>query len=164
MIYIYNLGTRWYPWSILWFATFVWIRWFSSRIQLLVPGWLCGSWQAIFGNHLSFVGLQDQVSRELFHFAWQPWISQYQSHIWLLRRVWVIHSFFPHTNKILMWIRQTTIQHQVMEDIYRLFQLPTDCCCDWWKDLYNAWWSFSWFAKPGTNPTSDASNRCAWYR
>ena len=76
---------RRYSRSILWFVAAVWIWRISSGIQLPLPRRLRWSWQTIPGNHLSFAGLQNQVSRKLFLTPRQPWVRQYQQNIRILR-------------------------------------------------------------------------------
>ena len=135
-----------YPRPVLWPAALVWVWWFPSRIQLFVPWRLCGSREAVLGDHLPVVGIQNQVSWELLPSTWQPWVCLHQSDLWLL------------------WRMQEALQHQTVEDVYRLLQLLACGCHCWWKDLLLPWWAESWSPVYGTNPAYHATYRCAWSR
>lgn len=43
---------RWCTWAIFWSFKAFWVRWITSRSQLLVFGGLCGSREAEFGNNM----------------------------------------------------------------------------------------------------------------
>lgn len=133
-----------YPWSVLWLAAFVWIWRLSTRVKLPLPGWLRWSREAISWNHLSFAGLQDQIPREFFPAERQPWVCLHQPYLRLLWRV------------------QTALQYQAMEDLHRLFQLPTRSGHCWRENLLLPRWSQSWSPKHGTNSPNHEAHRCAW--
>ena len=63
---------RWHSWSILWLVAAVWIRRFSTWVQLPLFGRLRRSWETIFRDHLLVAGVQNQVSRKLFLTPRQP--------------------------------------------------------------------------------------------
>jgi len=64
-----------------------------------------------------------------------------------------------------LWqIRQTSVQHQIVEDLYRLFQLPAYRCYYRREDFYNAWWSESRSAVDGANTESHETDGCTRYR
>ena len=56
--------------------------------------------------------------------------------------------------------RQASVQYQIMEDLYRLFQLFADRGDHRREDIYHARWSFTRSPKYGTNQTSDEADRC----
>ena len=63
------------------------------------------------------------------------------------------------------WIpRQTQIQYQTVENLYRLFQLLANCRHHRREDFHNAWRAKSRPAVDGTNTESHASDRCAGHR
>ena len=80
---------RWYTWTIHRSFKVIWIWRISPRGKLLVFGWLRGQRKAVFGNHLSFVSVQDQISRELLSVAWKPRVCKHQQNIRLLWWMWV---------------------------------------------------------------------------
>ena len=51
----------------------------------------------------------------------------------------------------IRWNRQASVQHQIMEDVYRLLQLFTDRGNHRRKDIHNARWSFSRSAEYGAD-------------
>ena len=85
---IYNLYSflfsRWHPRPILRSVAAVWIRRFSTRIELPLPRRLRWSWEAIFRNHLLVTGVQNKVSRKLFPTQRQPRVRQYKQNIRIL--------------------------------------------------------------------------------
>ena len=78
------LFSRWHPRPILRSVAAVWIRRFSTRIQLPLPRRLRWSWEAIFRNHLLVTGVQNKVSRKLFPTPRQPRVRQYKQNIRIL--------------------------------------------------------------------------------
>lgn len=64
----------------------------------------------------------------------------------------------------LLCFRQTSIQHQTMENLHRLLQLFAHCRHCWWKDLLLPRWTESWPAEHGTDTSHYASHRCPRYR
>lgn len=76
------------------------------RVQLLVPGRLRGQREAVAGDDLPTAGLQDQIPRKLFPAERQPRMRLHKPYLRVLRRV------------------QATLQHQAVEDVHGLFQLP----------------------------------------
>lgn len=84
------IACRWYPWTIHWSSKVIWIWRISPRGKLLVFGWLCGQRKAVLGNHLSFVSIQDQISRKFLSVARKPWVCKHQQNIRLLWWMWVL--------------------------------------------------------------------------
>ena len=78
------LFSRWHPRPILRSVAAVWIRRFSTRIELPLPRRLRWSWEAIFRNHLLVTGVQNKVSRKLFPTQRQPRVRQYKQNIRIL--------------------------------------------------------------------------------
>ena len=76
--------SRWHPRPILRSVAAVWIRRFSTRIELPLPRRLRWSWEAIFRNHLLVTGVQNKVSRKLFPTQRQPRVRQYKQNIRIL--------------------------------------------------------------------------------
>ena len=60
--------------------------------------------------------------------------------------------------------RQKKVQHQTMEDFYRLFQLPACGCHCWRKDLLLSWRSESWSSLHGTNSKDPETDWRTWSR
>lgn len=98
---------RWHPRSVLRLATVIWVRWLPTRVKLPLSGWLRGSRQAVARDNMSVARLQNQIPGEFLLAKREPRVRLHQSHL-----------------RILRWM-QTTVQHQVMENIHRLFQLFT---------------------------------------
>ena len=71
------ISHRWYSWTIHRSFKVIWIWRISSGGKLLISGWLCGQRKAVLGNHLSFVSIQDKISREFLSVAWKPWVCKH---------------------------------------------------------------------------------------
>mmetsp|Transcript_7290 Transcript_7290/g.21525 ORF Transcript_7290/g.21525 Transcript_7290/m.21525 type:complete len:308 (+) Transcript_7290:380-1303(+) len=82
------------------------VRGLPARGQLPVPRRLRGPRQAVARDDLPAARVQDQVPGELLHPAGQPRVRVHQPHLRLLRRV------------------QAAVQHQDVEDLHGLLQLP----------------------------------------
>lgn len=87
LMWLISLICRGYTRTVLRSVASVRIRRFSTWIQLPVPRRLRGSWQTIVGNDLPAVGVQNQVSGELFPAAWQPRMRLHQPYLRFLRRM-----------------------------------------------------------------------------
>lgn len=64
----------------------------------------------------------------------------------------------------LILSRQASLQHQALEDFYRLLQLSPHCGYHRREDLHNARRFESWLAKYGADQESYATNRCSRHR
>ena len=63
---------------------------------------------------------------------------------------------------VCMYInRQTTLQYQTVEDVYRLLQLLASCSHYRRKDILLSWWTQSRSAINGTDQTHNETDRCA---
>ena len=80
----YFCSCRWYTWAVYWSSEVVWVWWISSWSKLLIFGRLCRQRQAVPGNNLSIVSIQDQISRKFLFAARKPWVCKYQQNIWFL--------------------------------------------------------------------------------
>ena len=80
-----NLRRRTRP--ILRFTPTVWVWWVPAGIQLSIPRWLRGSREAKSGDHLSFVVVQDQISRKFLYYVRKSRMCIDQSYLWLLWRM-----------------------------------------------------------------------------
>lgn len=70
---------------------------------------------------------------------------------------------FLNTNRFLRWM-QAKIQYKIMEDVYRLLQLFTDCGNHRREDILLPWRSQSRSTGHGTDSTHNATNRRARHR
>ena len=142
--------------SILRLTPSIRVRRLSTRVELSVPGRLCRSWQTIAGNHMSSAGVQselsesdvcvlssfvlDKISRKFLSPTRQSRMCIDQSYLRVLRRM------------------QTTIQHQTMENIHRLFQLSSSRGHHRREDLLLSRWPQSRSPVDGANQTHHAAD------
>ena len=75
------LHIRWYPRPVLRLVEIVRVRRLPTWVELLVPWRLCGSWQAVAGDHLSPARLQNQISGELLLTSRKPRMREYKSNL-----------------------------------------------------------------------------------
>lgn len=59
-----------------------------------------------------------------------------------------------------LWRMQTTLQHQIMENVHRLLQLFANRRDNRWEDFLLSRWFESRFARHGADPSDSAPNRC----
>ena len=126
---------------VLWFITPLWVRRVPARIKLPLPGRLRRSGEAIVRNNLPAAGIQNQVPGKLLPAAWQSRMRFNQPHLRLLRRM------------------QATLQHQTVEDVHRLFQLPARGRYRRRKDLLLSRRAQPRSAEHGTDPPHHEADR-----
>jgi len=122
------LSHRRYPRAIFWFDKAIRVRRIPWRHKLPLFGRLCRSGKAVDGDDLPDAGIQNKEPLELLHAEGQPRMFQYQPHLRFLR--WMYQQILP---------RQTQVQHQTLENLFRCIQCHACLRTHWWEDTVYAW-------------------------